>query len=90
MCKKVLMKQYLLDQYAITADENKKAEILSWPENHPSAIQLLKLLDMCVEDSSTPADVLVCLHDALKNKLVDENITYQELIKKATWRHDGQ
>ena len=79
------MRQYLLTLNNSQLPDVAKTEVVSWTSENPCALQILKLLDICIT-ASTSNDVLSYLHDALRIKLDDEKLSYQELIKKAIWR----
>ncbi len=53
------------------------------------AINVLELLDNIVYTGGASGFVINILNRLLQTCLVDEEITYEELIKFASWRHDG-
>jgi hypothetical protein len=61
--------------------------IKEW-DDEPTAIQILKTLDMCVHGGLSSGFVIGLLEQLLNQSMKKENVKVEDLIKKATWRHE--
>ena len=69
------------------ADASLKEVIKKWDEP-PTAIQILEAVDHTVRFSSGSDFVVQVLDIMLRQTIKEENTTFEELIKRATWREE--
>ena len=81
------LRALLLEAPDTQLDKNMQPLILKW-NNPPSAIQILEVLDHCVHSALASSVVIILLQEQLRNQLVTENISREELNKQAHWRNE--
>lgn len=54
--------------------------------DEPTALQILEVLDNCVNGGLASQFVMVLFESLLDMTIKKENTTYEELLKLATWR----
>lgn len=52
----------------------------------PKAVQVLEVLDYCVHAGLASGLVMTVLETLLRDAIEAEQTTYEEVVKKATWR----
>lgn len=82
------LKEILLQALESQLDPSVQNLIQSWDDT-PKAIQVLEALDQCVRYSSGSGFVVIFLHYILEDSIKQENTTYEEIVKLATWRQNG-
>lgn len=80
------LKQLLLQAPENQIDPYIKNYIRLWPED-PSSIDILYVLDLGIKKSQVSDFVVKILEIMLKESLIKEKITYDELLNKAHWRN---
>jgi hypothetical protein len=61
--------------------------IQTWPDKGmPPAIKILELLDQCVHGGLASGFTINLLEIVLNTAIMEENTTYEEVVKQATWR----
>lgn len=56
-------------------------------DNDPTPLQLLHTMDLAVRGSEVSGMVLNSMDTVLKQKLLTEGKSYEELVSQATWRN---
>ena len=62
-----------------------RATIKEWDDS-PTAIQLLKTIDSAIYSSDSSTFAIRTLEIYLERAIEDEQTTYEEVVKLATWR----
>jgi hypothetical protein len=79
------LKELLLMAPESQLNQSARDSINEWTES-PRAIQILKTLDICVHGGLASSFVISVLEQMLIVSCKEENTTYEEVVKEATWR----
>lgn len=75
----------LLDAPEDQLDPSMKKIISGW-SNPPTAIQILEVLDHCVNSSLASGLVITALQTLYNTACVKEGVTHEDMVKLAPWR----
>ncbi len=89
MAKEDTLKQSLLDAPESQLDPAAKKYVEEWKEEKPTALELLKLADYCVYHAWASGFVMKLINILMEERIKFERTTYEELVKKATWRNEA-
>lgn len=79
------IKQLLLTAPTTQVDPSLHHMIEKWSDP-PKSLEVLEVLDAAVFSSSASKFVIRLLEVMLQNAIASENVTYEEVVKQATWR----
>ena len=79
------IKQHLLTAPTTEVDLSLRYMIQKWSEP-PKSLEILEVLDAAVFSSSASGFVVRLLELMLEHAIASENVTYEEVVKQATWR----
>ena len=79
------IKQHLLTAPTTEVDLSLRYMIQKWSEP-PKSLEILEVLDAAVFSSSGSGFVVRLLELMLEHAIASENVTYEEVVKQATWR----
>lgn len=57
-------------------------------DDEPTAIQIMEVLDYCVHGGLASGFVITVLETMVETALTGENLSREDLVKKAIWRLD--
>lgn len=80
--------QLLLEAPDNQLDEQAKVFIRQWDEV-PTALQILKVLDICVHAALASSFAMSVLNVMYENALKAEGKKHEDLVPLATWRTNG-
>jgi hypothetical protein len=75
----------LLKASVTQLDDQMKPLIEKWSDP-PTALQVLEVLDRCVEGALASGFVVAVLQAVYDTRCKADGITHEELVKQATWR----
>lgn len=79
------LKELLLKAPNSQIDDNAKSKVREW-KLPLTALQILRVLDFCAEGSNASDFVMSMLNGHMFRLIKEENTTFDEICKQATWR----
>jgi len=80
------LKEIFLQRSDEALDPIAKTLIRQWDEPMPTALQLLEVLDACVNGGLCSGLEITAMDLFLQNQLKEEGISMTTLLERATWR----
>ncbi len=82
------IKDLLLEAPDTQLDPSMKPLIKKWNDCCPTALQVLEVLDQCINASLASGFVVEVLQRLYNEALRTEKSTHEEVVKLATWRKE--